>query len=210
MSTKTGFFGRLGLGAHRGRWWVIAVTGLFAVLSVFWGLGVFQDVSDSGFEDPGSESSRAMDLIEDELGHADIDIIAVLRSDEIKVDNPTFAQAVQRISDDLPEDVREAALVAHSRLMAHLEHAAEHGPEQAGLGAQTLSRLMGIGEAMEVDLDELAARADAERDRLRTRLAEVVALSGAAVLRPTAGEVDLVAYHRMLPTIRMDQIDAAR
>lgn len=105
MSTKTGFFGRLGLGAHRGRWWVIAVTGLFAVLSVFWGLGVFQDVSDSGFEDPGSESSRAMDLIEDELGHADIDIIAVLRSDEIKVDNPTFAQAVQRISDDLPEDV---------------------------------------------------------------------------------------------------------
>ncbi|HJE59305.1 MAG TPA: DUF885 domain-containing protein [Nocardiopsis listeri] len=81
---------------------------------------------------------------------------------------------VGSLPDDLPEDVRDAALVAHSRLMAHLEHAAEHGPEQAGLGAKTLSRLMGIGEAMEVDLDELAARADAERDRLRTRLAEAV------------------------------------
>ncbi|WP_017588600.1 MMPL family transporter [Nocardiopsis ganjiahuensis] len=105
MPTHTGFFGRLGLGAHRGRWWVLAFTGLFAVLSVVWGLGVFSDVSDSGFEDPDSESSRAMDVLQDELGHDDIDIIAVYRSDEMKVDNPTFAQAVQRIADDLPEDV---------------------------------------------------------------------------------------------------------
>ncbi|MBR8741508.1 MMPL family transporter [Nocardiopsis sp. MG754419] len=105
MSTDTGFFGRLGLGAHRGRGWVLALTGLFAVVSVVWGLGVFQDVSESGFEDPGSESSQAMDVLQDELGHADIDIIAVFRSAEIQVDNPTFAQAVQRIADDLPEDV---------------------------------------------------------------------------------------------------------
>ncbi|SIO90917.1 DUF885 family protein [Nocardiopsis sp. JB363] len=76
------------------------------------------------------------------------------------------------LPDDLPEDVRDAALAAHSRLMAHLEHAAEHGPEQAGLGTETLARLLGTGEAMEVDLDELAARADVERDRLRSRLAE--------------------------------------
>ncbi|MGW5877125.1 MMPL family transporter [Nocardiopsis terrae] len=105
MPTHTGFFGRLGLGAHRGRWWVLALTGLFTALSVVWGLGVFSDVSESGFEDPGSESSRAMDVLQEELGHDDIDIIAVYRSDEMRVDNPTFAKAMQRIADDLPEDV---------------------------------------------------------------------------------------------------------
>ncbi|MFL1432904.1 MULTISPECIES: MMPL family transporter, partial [unclassified Nocardiopsis] len=68
-----------------------------------WGSGVFSDVSESGFEDPGAESSRAMDLLEGELGHDDIDIVAVYRSDEMKVDNPTFAAAVQRIADGMPE-----------------------------------------------------------------------------------------------------------
>ncbi|WP_017544962.1 MMPL family transporter [Nocardiopsis prasina] len=105
MPTHTGIFGRLGLGAHRGRWWILALTGLFAAFSVVWGLGVFSDVSQSGFEDPGSESSRAMDVLQEELGHDDIDVIAVYRSDEMQVDNPTFAKAVQRIADDLPEDV---------------------------------------------------------------------------------------------------------
>ncbi|WP_431872810.1 MMPL family transporter [Nocardiopsis eucommiae] len=105
MPTHTGFFGRLGLGAHRGRWWILALTGLFAAFSAVWGLGVFSDVSQSGFEDPGSESSRAMDVLQEELGHDDIDIIAVYRSDEMRVDNPTFAQAVQRITDGLPEEV---------------------------------------------------------------------------------------------------------
>src|SRR5690625_2808657 len=105
MPTHTGFFGRLGLGAHRGRWWVLALTALFAVFASVWGLGVFSDVSESGFEDPNSESARAMDVLQDELGHDDIDIIAVLHSDELQVDNPSFAAAVERISEELPQDV---------------------------------------------------------------------------------------------------------
>ncbi|MFE0266664.1 MMPL family transporter [Nocardiopsis alba] len=104
MSTNTGFFGRLGLGAHRGRRWILALTVLFTVFSLVWGLGVFKDVGQSGFEDPGSESSRAMDVLQEELGHTDIDVIAVFRSDEMKVDNPTFAQTVRRVVDALPED----------------------------------------------------------------------------------------------------------
>ncbi|MFE9242486.1 DUF885 family protein [Nocardiopsis sp. NPDC006938] len=76
------------------------------------------------------------------------------------------------LPDRVPEDVRRDALAAHARLLAHVEHAAEHGPASAALGAEALSRLMGTGEAMEVDLDALTARADAERDRLRAALAE--------------------------------------
>ncbi|MBQ1082692.1 MULTISPECIES: DUF885 family protein [unclassified Nocardiopsis] len=79
------------------------------------------------------------------------------------------------LPDGLPEDARRDALAAHARLLTHVEHAAEHGPESASLGAEALSRLMGVGEAMEVDLDSLASRADAERDRLRAGLAEATA-----------------------------------
>ena len=105
MPAGTGLFGRIGYGAHRGRWWVLALTGLFTAFSLVWGLGVFSDVSESGFEDPGSESSEAMDVLQDELGHADIDVIAVFRSAEMEVDNPSFAAAMERLTDDLPEDV---------------------------------------------------------------------------------------------------------
>ncbi|MYR34060.1 DUF885 family protein [Nocardiopsis alba] len=76
------------------------------------------------------------------------------------------------LPDEMPEDVRRDALAAHARLVAHLEHAAEHGPEDVSLGGEALARLMGTPEAMEVDLTDLAARADAERDRLRALLAE--------------------------------------
>ncbi|WP_147917685.1 1-phosphofructokinase family hexose kinase [Ruania zhangjianzhongii] len=66
----------------------------------------------------------------------------------------------------------------------------------------------GAGDAAVAAL--AAALADGARaGDLSTHLGEVVALSGAAVLMPTAGEVDLEAYARMLPMIRTDQIDAA-
>lgn len=70
---------------------------------------------------------------------------------------------------------REAALAAHSRLVAHIERAAESGPPDAALGAGALAKLLGTAEATSVDLEDLARRADAERDRLRARLAESAA-----------------------------------
>jgi hypothetical protein len=79
------------------------------------------------------------------------------------------------VPDDTPEDVRRAALAAHGRFTAHLEAAARDGAPDAGLGGAALARLMGTGEALEVDLGRLAERADAERDRLRARLAESAA-----------------------------------
>ncbi|MFF8767868.1 MMPL family transporter [Nocardiopsis dassonvillei] len=104
MPTQTGLFGRLGRGVHHWRWAVLAATAVFAVFSGIWGSGLFSDVSESGFEDPDSESARATRVLEEELGHDGVDVVAVYRSDEIQVDNPTFAAAIQRIADGMPED----------------------------------------------------------------------------------------------------------
>jgi hypothetical protein len=65
-----------------------------------------------------------------------------------------------------------AALAAHARLLAHLEHAAEHGDPDPRLGGKALASLMGAQEGLRVDLDDLAEEAARERDRLTELLTE--------------------------------------
>ncbi len=66
----------------------------------------------------------------------------------------------------------EAALAAHARLVAHVQAAAASGDPDPALGGPALARLMGVPEAVEVDLGVLARDADAERDRLLALLAD--------------------------------------
>jgi hypothetical protein len=77
---------------------------------------------------------------------------------------------------DADPQAREAALAAHQRLVAHVERAVLNGPPDAALGPDALASLLSTAEAVTVDLGLLAARADAERDRLTARLAESAAL----------------------------------
>ncbi|MGH3282301.1 MAG: DUF885 family protein, partial [Trebonia sp.] len=80
------------------------------------------------------------------------------------------------IPTDADPAARDAALAAHRKLVAHIEYAAVSVAQDAALGAEALAALLGTAEATDVDLAALAARADAERDRLRARLAEPAAL----------------------------------
>ncbi len=82
------------------------------------------------------------------------------------------------------DTVVERALEAHKRLAAHLEAAADGGDRDTALGRGPLERLLGAGEALEVDLGRLEERADAERDRLQAMLEE--ACGRLAPGRPTA------------------------
>lgn len=73
---------------------------------------------------------------------------------------------------DADPAARRAAIAAHSRLVAHFEQAAADGDPDAAMGATALAELLGSAEGVTVDLGEMAAQADAERDRLRDLLAE--------------------------------------
>jgi hypothetical protein len=66
--------------------------------------------------------------------------------------------------------VVERARAAHRRFVDHLAGLAEHGDPDTALGGPALARLLSSSEALPVDLTGLAARADAERDRLRELL----------------------------------------
>jgi hypothetical protein len=70
------------------------------------------------------------------------------------------------------EAVREAALAAHARLVAHVERATAEGDPDPSLGGPALAALMSSAEAMPVDLGRLAEQADAERERLHALLAD--------------------------------------
>ncbi|HEY7607275.1 MAG TPA: DUF885 family protein [Actinomycetes bacterium] len=85
------------------------------------------------------------------------------------------------------DPVVERALDAHKRLTAHLEAVAVDGHRDTALGRGALERLLGAGEALEVDLGRLEERADAERDRLRALLDE--ACRRLSPGRPTAAVV---------------------
>jgi hypothetical protein len=84
--------------------------------------------------------------------------------------------AVRGLAAGLPADVGDQvgadALAAHLQLVRHVSQAAENGDPDPALGAPALTKLMSASEGIELDLGQLAARADAERDRLLARLAD--------------------------------------
>jgi hypothetical protein len=100
---------------------------------------------------------------------------------------------------------REAALAAHARLVAHIEQAARDGAPDSALGADALRNLLSTSEKIEVDLGDLARRADAERDRLLARLAE-----SAAKIDPSKPPLDLARELVKDHPDRAGVIEAAR
>ncbi len=92
----------------------------------------------------------------------------------------SLSGAVRGLATGLPADTdersRAAALTAHARLVRHIDAAAEQGDPDAALGSEALTLLMSRSEGIELDLGKLSIRADAERDRLHSRLAESCAL----------------------------------
>ena len=100
---------------------------------------------------------------------------------------------------DGPDAVAEPAVIAaartaHARLVTHLEEVAATGDPDCSVGGAVLARSLGAFEATDINLEQLAERADDERDRLLTMLIE--ACARLEPHRPTAEVVTaLLADH---------------
>src|SRR3712207_4061461 len=100
-------FEALGRVMYRRRRWVVALSLAFVAFAGVWGTGVFGAMTGGGFEDPDSDSSRALAVAERELGRGGGDVIVLYRSDDRTVDDPEYAEAVTSTLEALPDDVVE-------------------------------------------------------------------------------------------------------
>ncbi|OZV79364.1 hypothetical protein CA850_18455 [Micromonospora echinospora] len=78
----------------RMRWGVLAAALALVVVGATWGASVFGQLTGGGFDDPASESSRALTRINEELGPQGADVIVLFSDDATTVDQPAFRDPV--------------------------------------------------------------------------------------------------------------------
>ncbi len=74
---------------------VLAAAVLFMIFAGLWGTGVFSNLRDGGFDDTSSQSARATQLLEKQLGRTDADLILLVSNPNLTVDDPAFETDVQ-------------------------------------------------------------------------------------------------------------------
>ena len=97
-------FAKLGTTAFDYRRGVLLVATFVMVVAAAWGTGVFSALVGGGFEDPDSESERAIVRAEQALGRQADDVVVIYAHDELTVEDPAFEQAVTGVLAALPSD----------------------------------------------------------------------------------------------------------
>src|SRR5690348_15686551 len=87
---------------YRRRRLVLALTGVFAVLGLAWGTGVFGSLANGGFDAPNTEAANAVKTIEQNVGRTGTDVIVLYRSPSSTVADPAFRQSVEQHLSALP------------------------------------------------------------------------------------------------------------
>ena len=97
-------FERLGRVMYRRRRWVVGLTLLLVTFAGVWGTAVFGTLVGGGFGDPASDSYRAAQVADQNLGRNDADVIVLYRSADRTVDDASYRQAVTSTLAALPTD----------------------------------------------------------------------------------------------------------
>ena len=75
-------------------WAILAAGCCLALVGGLWGAGVFDNLADDGFTDPGSQSARAASRIVTEVGRQDVDLLVLYSSTTATVEDSAFREAV--------------------------------------------------------------------------------------------------------------------
>uniref|UniRef100_UPI003569C5D7 MMPL family transporter n=1 Tax=Nocardioides sp. TaxID=35761 RepID=UPI003569C5D7 len=81
-----------------------------AVAAAGYGLGVFDSLSQGGFDDPASESARELAQEQKVFGNKTVDVVAIYSDDELTADDPAFRERVQQVVDGLPAGTTTSVL----------------------------------------------------------------------------------------------------
>jgi uncharacterized membrane protein YdfJ with MMPL/SSD domain len=96
-------FETLGRFSYRRRRLVLALTGVFVVLGLAWGTGVFGSLANGGFDAPDTEAANAVASIEQNVGRTGTDVVVLYRSPTETVADPAFRQSVEEHLSGLPK-----------------------------------------------------------------------------------------------------------
>jgi RND superfamily putative drug exporter len=81
----------------------VLLTGVvLAIAAGAYGFGVFDSLSQGGFDDPDSESARELALEQDTFGNKSVDVVAIYSSDELTADDAQFRAAVADVVAAIP------------------------------------------------------------------------------------------------------------
>ncbi|MEV8503579.1 MMPL family transporter [Actinoplanes sp. NPDC051475] len=87
----------------RFRWAVLAGAIIAVAAAGVWGMGVFDRLSEGGYTDPGSESSRAAAVVREELGPQDGDVVVIYRPTQGSIDDPALGRRIEARLAALPK-----------------------------------------------------------------------------------------------------------
>lgn len=88
---------------RRRRWvWVGAV--LFVVVAGGFGAGVQEHLSTGGFADPGAESTKAANVLRDDFGQQEPNLVMVITAKDGKVDDPAIETAATELTQQLGKE----------------------------------------------------------------------------------------------------------
>src|SRR5690625_982039 len=78
----------------RARWAVLVIAAMIVVIGATWGVGVFDALTDGGFQNEDSPSSQTSERIDEKFGRQTTDIVVLYESDQYVVTDPQFADEV--------------------------------------------------------------------------------------------------------------------
>jgi RND superfamily putative drug exporter len=115
-----------------------------AVAAAGYGLGVFDSLSQGGFDDAGSESARELALEQDTFGNKSPDIVAIYSSDDLTADDPAFRRQVEDVVGGIPPAAVSSVLTSYSTgdptMVSEDGHAVQVVVSLAGKGQDALLR----------------------------------------------------------------------
>ncbi len=136
-----------------------------------YGFGVFDHLSQGGFDDASSESARELAAERDTFGNQTIDVVAIYSSDDLTAADPEFRSAVEQVVAGLTPGTTSTVIPYYA------------APESArlvstdGHSAQVLISLAGDSQDEYLsNYDELAPTLEAPADTLETDLAGAFAV----------------------------------
>jgi RND superfamily putative drug exporter len=83
---------------------VLTISVLGVLAAALFGVGVFGSLANGGFDDPDTESAKALAAEQDLFTSHEADIVAIYSSDSLRVDDPAFESAVTDVVEGIPAD----------------------------------------------------------------------------------------------------------